>query len=136
MGRSLVARLVADRGKRSVERAEHRLRLEEELLVAVEPDPSTDEGLLGVELARGDCDGGLPVLFHLDVFGFRRPGPEHGGAVADRQVIGDIAFRSIAHHLGHADAMGLGNRTHLVAGGDLGGQRTDPVEAEVSDHAP
>ena len=49
---------IANRRERRVERAEHRLRLEEELLVAVEPDPATDERLLRIELARRDRDGG------------------------------------------------------------------------------
>src|ERR1043165_2116785 len=53
-GRSAVLGLLANGREDSVEGGEHRLRLDELLLVAGEADQAFDERLLGVELAGGD----------------------------------------------------------------------------------
>ena len=90
-------------GEHAVEGGEHRLRVDQHLLVAEEPDASGDERLLGVELAGGDGDGGRPVLLHAHVLGVGRPGAERRLAVADLEVVRDVALGTVADDLGDAD---------------------------------
>ena len=96
-------RSAADVGEHGVEGAEHGLRVEQPLLVAVQADVAVDERLLGVELAGGDGDRGVPRLLHAHVLGLGGAGTEAGLAVADLQVVGDVALGAVGHELGDAD---------------------------------
>ena len=131
---SVVAGAFPDGREHGVERAEHRLRIEQLLLVAEQPDAPADERLLGVEFAGGDRHRRVPVLLHLHVLGVGRPCAERRLTVADTQVVGHVALGAVTHHLGHADAVRLGDLAHRVARGDLVGEGIDPVETEIADH--
>ena len=91
---------VADVGEHGVEGAEHGLRVEQPLLVAEQPDVAVDERLLGVEVAGGDGDGGVPRLLHAHVLGLGRAGAEAGLAVADLEVVGDVALGAVGRRPG------------------------------------
>ena len=102
-GSSDVLGPLADVVEHGVEGAEHRLRVEQALLVAVQPDVAVDERLLGVELAGGDGHRGVPRLLHAHVLGLGGAGAEAGLAGADLEVVGDVALRAVRHDLGEAD---------------------------------
>ena len=106
---------VRARGEHGVEGAEHRLRLEQLLLVAEQQDLPADERLLGVELAGGDGDGGRPMLLHADVLVVGCAGAERGVSVAHLQVIRDVALGPVADDLGDVDLMVVGERPEMVA---------------------
>jgi hypothetical protein len=123
---------VSDGGEDRVERAEHGLGFEQLLLIAEEANPTADKRLLRVEFARRHVHRRFPVLFHLDVFGLRSACSEGCVPVCDKQVIRDVAFGAAADDLGDAEGMMLCDVAYLFADSDLGGQRIDPVEAQVA----
>ncbi len=136
MGRDrlLVARSISHRGEHGIECAEHRLGLEQLLLITEQQDLSGDERFLCVEFAGRDGDGGRPLLVHPDVLVVGRAGAERGAAVADLEVVRDVALGSVAHDLSDVDLVVGGQLPEVVARGDLRGQSVDPRQAQVSDH--
>ncbi len=123
---------VADVGEHGVEGAEHRLRLDQPLLVAEQADVAVDERLLGVEVAGGDGDGRVPRLLHAHVLGLGRAGAEAGAAVDDLEVVHDVALRSVGHDLGDADLVLAGEAADLLVAGDDARQLVDPRQAQVA----
>ena len=67
---------LADVVEHGVEGAEHGLRVEQPLLVAEQADVAVDERRLGVEVAGGDGDGGVPVCSMRTCSGSAAPGPK------------------------------------------------------------
>ena len=73
------------------------------LLVAGQPDPSAEEGLLRVLLAGRDADRRVPVLLHPHVLRIGARRPERCAAVAHLEVVGHVALGSVGHDLGDPD---------------------------------
>ena len=92
--------------------------VEQPLLVAEQPDVAVDERLLGVEVAGRHGDRGVPRLLHADVLGVGDARSEAGLAVADLEVVGDVALRPVADDLGEPDLVGARQLAQPLVGGD------------------
>ena len=111
------------------------MRCEQPLLVTEQADVPVDERILGVELARGDGDRGVPRLLHADVLGVGGAWPEARRAGGDLEVVRDVTLRAFAHDLGDADLV-LGRQlAQLVVGLDDAPELVEPVETQVADGA-
>ena len=67
-----------------------------------------------------------------NVFRIGRPGGEGDLAVADLEVVGDVALRAVGDDLGEADLVRWRHLLEPIAGRDRRGNGVDPVEAEVA----
>ena len=62
------------------------------------------------------------------------PGPNVDRAVADLQVVGDVALRPVGDELGQADLVLVGEPGQVAVVGDARRHRVDPLEAQVAHH--
>jgi len=131
----VVVGALAQRREDSIERAEYFARLAEQLLISAQFDASLDERFLRVERSGGDGYGGLPRLLHADVFREGAAPPELRHTVAHLKVVDHGAVGCIGDGLRDADAVTGCQMLKFGAGGDVGGQSGEPLEAEVTDHA-
>ena len=130
----LVGGLFLDSGEHGIERAEHRLVVEQFLLVAPDPNVAVDERILRVHLTRCHGNCGVPGLFHLHVLGIGDASAEGGLTIAHLDVIGDITFGTIGNDLSDANLVRCRDFAHVVARCNLRSELVDPVETEVSVH--
>jgi hypothetical protein len=94
---------------------------------------AVDEGLLGVEPARGDRNRGVPRLLHAHVLGLGGAGTESDPVAIDLDVVGDVALRTVRHDLRQPDLTTGGGLHRRRGSGDDARQLVDPLEAEVAD---
>ena len=110
---------LADVGEHGVEGAEDRLRVEQPLLVAEQPDVPVDERLLGVQRAGRDGDGRVPASAPCArAPGSAAPAPKRAAPSATWRWYVDVALRAVGHDLGDADLVVVGERAQRVVGRD------------------